>query len=105
MTNHPSESEALALSTTSITQTAMPVIASSGVLSPLGIQQVELRGGFWGDRQSLNSAAIIPHALGWVERLGWMQNLEDAAAKRRFEHRGREFADSEIYKLIEAISW
>lgn len=88
-----------------LTQRASPVIARSGVLSPLSVQQIELRGGFWGERQALNSSAIIPHALGWVERLGWLQNLEDAGAKRRYEHRGRQFADSEIYKLIEAISW
>jgi DUF1680 family protein len=40
-----------------------------------------------------------------MERLGWVANFDQAASGARYEHRGREFADSEIYKIIEAISW
>jgi len=69
------------------------------------VEAVVLRSGFWGDRQSLNSRAIIPHSAGWMERLDWVANLERAGVGVKYEHRGREFADSEIYKLIEAISW
>jgi DUF1680 family protein len=66
---------------------------------------VSLEGGFWGHLQELNRQAIIPHAASWMKRLGWLGNFEQAAAGAKYEHRGREFADSEIYKLIEAISW
>ena len=82
-----------------------PVGPSTGVLSPLPLPAVSLSGGFWGERQELNRAAIIPHGVSWVTRLGWLGNLENAAGKEKYEHRGREFADSEIYKLIEAMSW
>jgi DUF1680 family protein len=69
------------------------------------VTAVALDGGFWGKRQELNSQAIIPHAASWMQRLGWVDNLRDAGGAQRYDHRGREFADSEIYKLIEAISW
>lgn len=83
----------------------VPVAPAAGSLSPLSLAAVSLAGGFWGDRQNLNSAAIIPHAVSWVTRLDWVANLEKAAGGEKYEHRGREFADSEIYKLIEAMSW
>lgn len=84
---------------------SFPVAPSTGVLSPLPLPAVSLSGGFWGERQELNRAAIIPHGVSWVTRLDWLGNLEKAAGKEKYEHRGREFADSEIYKLIEAMSW
>ncbi|MFB8369473.1 glycoside hydrolase family 127 protein [Pseudarthrobacter sp. NPDC055928] len=84
---------------------AVPVTPATGALSPLSLAAVSLAGGFWGDRQNLNSSAIIPHAVSWVTRLDWVANLEKAAGGEKYEHRGREFADSEIYKLIEAMSW
>jgi DUF1680 family protein len=43
--------------------------------------------------------------VGWVTRLGWLANLSKAGTGERYEHRGRQFADSEIYKLVEAMSW
>ena len=82
-----------------------PVHPSRSRLSPLSVDAVRLNGGFWGERQDLNSLKIIPHSIGWMERLGWVANLEHASEHEKYEHRGREFADSEIYKLMEAISW
>ncbi|BCW05833.1 beta-L-arabinofuranosidase domain-containing protein [Arthrobacter sp. NtRootA1] len=84
---------------------AAPVTPSTGTFSPLPLTAVQLAGGFWGDRQQLNQEAIIPHGTDWVTRLEWLGNLEKAATGERYEHRGREFADSEVYKLIEAMSW
>ncbi|MCS5716455.1 glycoside hydrolase family 127 protein [Herbiconiux sp. CPCC 205716] len=66
---------------------------------------VALTSGFWADLQRLNTTAMIPHGVDWVNRLDWTTNFSDAAAGRQYAHRGREFADSEIYKLIEAMSW
>lgn len=84
---------------------AAPAAPHHGRLRPLGVDAVELIDGFWPLRQRLNADAIIPHAIGWMDRLGWTGNLESAASGDVYEHRGREFADSEIYKLIEALSW
>jgi DUF1680 family protein len=83
-----------------------PVAPSDGVLSPLGIDDVRIRGGFWADRQALNAQALIEHCEYWVERAGWVANF-DAARDGRLPqaHTGREFADSDVYKLLEAMAW
>ena len=70
-----------------------PVVPTRTVLHPLETAQVRIDDGFWGERQQLNSDAIIPHAIEWMTRLGWVANLEAAGADARYEHRGREFAE------------
>ena len=83
-----------------------PVVPTDGRLTPLGIDQVTIRGGFWGERQRLNAEAIIPHALRWETRVGWIDNFARArAGDIAARHAGREFADSDVYKLIEAMAW
>ena len=49
-----------------------PVVPGSGRLRPLGIDEAEITGGFWGDRQEVNSSATIEHCHDWMERLGWV---------------------------------
>lgn len=84
-----------------------PVWPSAGALSPLGLDQVRLAGGFWGDRQQLVAAATLPHCRSWVERSGWLDNLRAAGAGTltAAARTGRSFADSEVYKLAEATAW
>jgi DUF1680 family protein len=84
-----------------------PVLPSTGVLRPLGLDQVRLTGGFWGERQERNAKASIPHARHWLEETGWLGNFRLAATDDLAPHRrrGREFSDSEVYKLAEAMSW
>ncbi|MEH1125886.1 glycoside hydrolase family 127 protein [Micromonospora sp. CPCC 206061] len=84
-----------------------PVRPSTGALSPLGVDQARLTGGFWAERQERNGTATIPHAHEWIERTGWLDNFRLAAAGELAPHRrrGREFSDSEIYKLAEAMAW
>ncbi|MFI7124854.1 glycoside hydrolase family 127 protein [Nonomuraea sp. NPDC050153] len=84
---------------------APPVQPSHTLLQPLPLDRARLAEGFWGRLQSLGRSAVIPHAVEWMERLGWVANFDRAASGARYEHRGREFADSEIYKIIEAVSW
>lgn len=87
-------------------QHGRPVAPSHARWSPLGLDQVTITGGFWGDLQQLNATTMIEHAAGWIERLGWAGNF-DAAVEGRLpqDRRGREFSDSEIYKLLEAMAW
>ena len=88
------------------THVMAPVDPRRGALRPLGLDQVSLRGGFWGDRQELNRRATVPHIAHWEERTGWLANFDAAAAGTVSETRtGREFSDSEIYKLLEAMAW
>ncbi|MEV6236562.1 beta-L-arabinofuranosidase domain-containing protein [Lentzea sp. NPDC051838] len=63
-------------------------------------------GGFWAERQRVNGEETLGHALHWMDRLGWTTNFTVAAsgAESR-ERKGREFSDSEVYKIVEAMSW
>ena len=85
---------------------SVPVQPSRGVLSPLGIEQVRIDSGFWASMQTLNSTAMIQHCEEWMERLGWIGNF-DAVVDGRIvaDRQGREFSDSDVYKLMEAMAW
>ncbi|GIM89385.1 hypothetical protein Ato02nite_011780 [Paractinoplanes toevensis] len=62
---------------------------------------MRLTGGFWGRRQTVNGAATVAHSRTWMDRLGWTTNFREPSPKTR----GREFSDSEVYKLTEALCW
>ena len=84
----------------------VPVVPSSGRLRPLSLDEVRITGGFWAQRQRINGSASLPHALSWAERVGWVDNLRVAAdEKLPGARRGREFSDSDVYKLLEAMAW
>ncbi|MGH8823910.1 MAG: glycoside hydrolase family 127 protein [Jiangellaceae bacterium] len=83
-----------------------PVVPTIGRLRPLGLGEVTLVGGFWGERQEVNSSATLDHCLTWMERVGWIDNFRASMDGRLPEQRrGREFSDSDVYKLIEAMAW
>ncbi|MEU1620972.1 beta-L-arabinofuranosidase domain-containing protein [Streptomyces sp. NPDC005722] len=84
-----------------------PVLPTRGSRRPLGLGEVRITGGFWARRQQVNASATLDHCRQWMERVGWIDNFRIAAAggplgERR---RGREFSDSEVYKLLEAMVW
>jgi DUF1680 family protein len=80
------------------------VVPKGGALVPLGLDEVRITGGFWGDRQHVNGAATLRHILAWITKLGWLENFT-RAARGDGRHEGRMFSDSEIYKLLEALAW
>jgi uncharacterized protein len=81
-----------------------PVVPSRGALRPLGLDEVRLTGGFWADRQRVNAAATLDHGRSWMDKLGWIGNFT-AEPDQAVDRRGREFTDSEVYKLMEAMAW
>ncbi|WP_382308156.1 glycoside hydrolase family 127 protein [Herbiconiux sp. UC225_62] len=83
-----------------------PVAPTRGTLRPLGISEVRITDGFWADRQDINARTLIEHCEQWIARSGWVDNF-DAAREGRMPgaHTGREFADSDVYKLLEAMAW
>lgn len=84
----------------------VPVAPRTGRLRPLGLDEVRITGGFWARRQSANGERTLAHIGHWLEREGWIRNFELAAAGSLPDgRRGREFADSEIYKYLEALAW
>jgi DUF1680 family protein len=75
-------------------------------LRPLGIDEAVITAGFWAPRQQVNAENTLAHAHGWMERLGWVANFTHAAAGTiAGNHQGMMFADSDVYKLMEAMSW
>ena len=83
-----------------------PVLPSHARVQPLDVQDVQITGGYWHQLQELNGTVVIDHALAWMERVGWIDNF-DAAREGRLpaDRTGREFSDSEVYKLLEAMAW
>ncbi|KQR11993.1 glycoside hydrolase family 127 protein [Cellulomonas sp. Leaf334] len=93
--------------TTTTTTSATPVAPSHGRLRPLGLADVRITGGFWAQRQAVNGSASLAHIEHWMEREGWIPNFDTAAAGTLsdLDRGGREFSDSEVYKLLEAMAW
>jgi len=88
------------------TAPAAPVVPTHGRLRPLGLDEVRITGGFWADRQAVNGTATLSHIESRLESEGWLPNFDLAAAGTLPDgRRGREFADSEIYKYLEALAW
>jgi DUF1680 family protein len=85
-------------------QRPAPVTPSAARLIPLGLDEVRITGGFWGERQRVNATSTLRHILDWITRLGWLENFT-RTANGDGTHDGREFSDSEIYKLLESLAW
>ncbi|MBD0421822.1 glycoside hydrolase family 127 protein [Streptomyces sp. TRM S81-3] len=83
-----------------------PLLPGRGRLRPLGLDEVRLTGGFWAHRQHVNATATLDHCLAWVRKCGWIDNFRAAAEGRAHrDRRGPVFADSDVYKLLEAMAW
>jgi DUF1680 family protein len=86
----------------------VPANPGVAVLRPLPFQ---LHGGFWAHRQRVNTRTSIPHGMRQLHEYGQWDNLRRAAARRRLaqpadgEHAGRPYADSDVYKMAEALAW
>ena len=82
------------------------MVPSRGRLRPLGLGEVEITGGAWAARQEVNAGATLAHCHGWMERLGWVANFTRAAdGTIAGHHQGMMFADSDVFKLMEAMAW
>jgi DUF1680 family protein len=89
-----------------VTTGGAPVRPSRGRLRPLGLEEVEITGGPWATRQEVNAGATLAHCHGWMERLGWVANFTRAAdGTIAGRHEGMMFADSDVFKLMEAMAW
>ncbi|MGY5764161.1 glycoside hydrolase family 127 protein [Brachybacterium sp. DNPG3] len=94
--------------------TAAPVVAPalprSGAagsgLRPLDLRAVRLaESGPLGAWQRLNAEATIPHCIEQLETSGVIDNFRRVVGESGAPHRGFVFADSDLYKVIEAVAW
>ncbi len=63
--------------------------------------RVQLRGGFWGQRQKTHHEVTIPHALDSLEADGHVTNFDKAAGKFDGPLRGHHAFDSDLHKALE----
>ncbi|MGZ0150841.1 glycoside hydrolase family 127 protein [Kribbella sp. WER1] len=82
-----------------------PAATSKGRRHPLGLGQVSITGGFWAPRQARNGADAIPSGQDQLEKAGNLHNLRLAAGIGDGEAIGPVFADSDVYKWLEAAAW
>ncbi|ALO68125.1 hypothetical protein AS189_18530 [Arthrobacter alpinus] len=61
--------------------------------------------GFLGSWQELNRAATIPHCIQQIEASGAVDNFRRLIGESLSSFRGPPFADSDVYKTLEAIAW
>ncbi len=73
-------------------------------LRPLGLDSARITGGFWLDRQSANRDVSIPDGLRRLRESGVLDNFA-VVARGQGEARGPIFADSDVYKWLEAAAW
>ncbi|MHA6624756.1 glycoside hydrolase family 127 protein [Pseudonocardia sichuanensis] len=90
--------------TTSTRGPAAPTAAAQVALRPLGLGEATIGGGFWAGRQDANAAAI-PLGRRRLEDAGNLRNLRIAAGREEGEAIGPIFADSDVYKWLEAVAW
>jgi DUF1680 family protein len=84
---------------------ADPTATAAVALRPLGVGEARITGGFWLDRQRANGESAIPLGRTRLDEAGNLQNLRIAAGVATGEVVGPVFADSDVYKWLEAVAW
>jgi DUF1680 family protein len=74
-------------------------------LRPLALSDVRLSDGFWLDRQHANRDVSLPDGLRQLHEAGNLRNFEIAAGRTDGDVLGPVFADSDVYKWLEAAAW
>ncbi|ADB35195.1 protein of unknown function DUF1680 [Kribbella flavida DSM 17836] len=82
-----------------------PAATTRGRLRPIGLGRARITGGFWAPRQARNAERAIPAGQDQLEAAGNLYNLRLAAGIDEGEAIGPIFADSDVYKWLEAVAW
>ncbi|POH68238.1 hypothetical protein C3B61_04430 [Cryobacterium zongtaii] len=89
-----------------ITGPVSPLAGAHSVLRPLPLDAVNLTGtGQLASWQRVNRDATLAHCVRQLEESGALANLRIAAGLEGGVFRGFVFADSDVYKVLEAIGW
>jgi hypothetical protein len=80
--------------------------ASHAGVRPLTLDAARLHaGGQLGAWQEVNAAVTLPHCIAHVEERGNLDNLRRVIGRADGAFRGLVFADSDVYKTVEAAGW
>lgn len=75
------------------------------VAPPLPYGSVKIADAFWGSRRELMRTKVLLRQWEQLERTGCVDNFRIAAGEKTGSFRGWGFADSDLYKWLEAASW
>ena len=74
-------------------------------LTTLPYTAVHVTGGFWGSYQAVNRTVSLRHGFAMLAEAGNLHNLRAAAGLETGAFVGYRFADSDVYKWLEAVAW
>jgi len=84
---------------------AAPTAEAHVAWRPIGPGDTSIRDGFWAERQRFNGADAITSGLAQLESFGNLTNMRIAAGQEEGDAIGPVFADSDVYKWLEAVAW
>lgn len=84
---------------------AWPTDQAVSALGPVAPGAARLTDGLWADRMERNRSAAIPAGLKQLREAGNIANFEIAAGRSAGDPIGPIFADSDVYKWLEAAAW
>jgi len=74
-------------------------------LTAVPFTAVKIEDAFWAPRLRTNRQQSLPHNLAWCEKTGRIANFAKAAGLAEGPFEGRYYNDSDVYKVIEAVSY
>ncbi len=79
--------------------------STESLLRTLPYSSAQISNGFWAQYQHINRTVSLLHGYTMLEKVGNLKNLRIAAGIDTGEFAGYWFADSDIYKWLEAVAW
>lgn len=101
----PVEGDAMGIADEGSTATPAAVGSRHIAQRPFAVGQVRLISGRLAQWQARNAHATIPHCIDQLEVSGVLDNLRRVIGESGAQFRGFWFADSDLYKVIEAVAW
>ena len=79
--------------------------SSRSLLRTLPLAAAQIAGGFWAQQQQRNRDISLAHGFAMLEATNTLRNLRIAAGTATGTFSGFWFADSDVYKWLEAVAW
>ena len=79
--------------------------SKQSLLRTLPYPSVQITSGFWANYQAINRGVSLLHGFSMLEKAGNFKNLRIAAGIDIGKFAGYRFADSDVYKWLEAVAW